>query len=125
MSLRNATEKELHIFSDASEQAIASVAFIRTRDKDNNYHVGFELGKPKVAPTHDHTIPRLELCTAVLAVQMSEIILEELDLNVGITRFYTDSQVVLGYIHSQSKRFYKYVENRIERIRKSSTSYQW
>lgn len=72
-----------------------------------------------------HTIPRLELCTAVLAVQMSEIILEELDLNVGITRFYTDSQVVLGYIHSQSKRFYKYVENRIERIRKSSTSYQW
>lgn len=72
-----------------------------------------------------HTIPRLELCTAVLAVQMSEIILEELNLNVGITRFYTDSQVVLDYIHSQNKRFYKNVENRIERIRKSATSYQW
>ncbi|VDI05042.1 Hypothetical predicted protein [Mytilus galloprovincialis] len=121
----NAAERELHIFSDASEQAIASVAYLRTKDMDNNYHVGFVLGKAKVAPTHGHTIPRLELCAAVLAVQVSEIILDELDIQVNQTRFYTDSQVVLGYIHNQGKRFYKYVENRVERIRKSTQPIQW
>ncbi|CAC5392104.1 unnamed protein product [Mytilus coruscus] len=121
----NAAEKELHIFSDASEQAIASVAYLRTKDMDNNYHVGFVLGKAKVAPTHGHTIPRLELCAAVLAVQVSEIILEELDIQVNQTRFYTDSQVVLGYIYNQGKRFYKYVKNRVERIRKSTQPNQW
>ena len=39
--------------------------------------------------------------------------------------FHTDSKVVLGYIHNQSRRFYIYVANRIERIRKVTQPSQW
>ena len=39
--------------------------------------------------------------------------------------FYTDSKVVLGYIYNASKRFYVYVANRVQRIRKSTNPDQW
>lgn len=40
-SLSKTLCKELHIFSDASEAAIASVAYLRTVNDTNNIHVGF------------------------------------------------------------------------------------
>lgn len=116
----------LHVFSDAFEQAaMTAIVYLRTKDSDNKYHVCFVLGKAKVAPTHGHVIPRLKLCTAVIAVQITDIVTDELDFQPGKIKFYTESQVVLGYIHNQSKLFYKYVENRIERIRKTTEPLQW
>ncbi|XP_048249047.1 uncharacterized protein LOC125378158 [Haliotis rufescens] len=50
--------KEIHVFSDASEKAVAAVAYLRTVDKDKGQRTGFILGKAKVASTHGHTIPR-------------------------------------------------------------------
>ncbi|VDI02885.1 Hypothetical predicted protein [Mytilus galloprovincialis] len=66
--LSKTATKELHVFSDASEKAIAAVAYLRTTDSSGEPNIGFILGKAKVAPTSGHTIPRLELSAAVLAV---------------------------------------------------------
>jgi hypothetical protein len=60
------------VYAGASEKAIAAVAYLRTLDKDGNPDLGFVLGKAKVAPTNGHTIPRLELCAAVLAVGIAQ-----------------------------------------------------
>ncbi|XP_050419153.2 uncharacterized protein LOC126832434 [Patella vulgata] len=117
--------KELHIYSDASEKAVAAVAYMRTTYTDGNHHVGFILGKAKLAPTSGHTIPRLELCAAVLAVEIHDIIQEHLDITPDVITFHTDSKVVLGYIYNRTRRFYLYVTNRIDRIRKSTIPLQW
>ncbi|XP_071942937.1 uncharacterized protein [Antedon mediterranea] len=39
--------------------------------------------------------------------------------------FYSDSRVVLGYISNQTRRFYVYVSNRIERILRTTQPAQW
>lgn len=39
--------------------------------------------------------------------------------------FYTDSRVILGYIHNQTRRFYVYVSNRVQHIRTVSSPTQW
>lgn len=70
-----------------------------------------------------HTVPRLELCAAVLAVELAELITEESDIALHKVRFYTDSRIILGYIHSVTCWFYVYVANRVTRIRKSPD--QW
>lgn len=49
--------KELHVFSDASEKAIAAVTYLRTTDIEGQVKLGFVLCKAKVAPISGHTIP--------------------------------------------------------------------
>jgi ribonuclease HI len=50
----------------------------------------------------NHSIPRLELCAAVLAVEVAQFALEQLDLEIDNVKFYTDSKVVLGYISNEA-----------------------
>lgn len=57
--------------SDASSTAIAAVAYLKTTDSDGEINVGFICGKAKLAPRPEITIPRLELCAAVLAVEIA------------------------------------------------------
>ena len=118
-------EKEVHVFSDASEKAIAAGAYLVTTTDGGDKQTGFILGKAKVAPQHGHTIPRLELCAAVLAVEIVQAVCEHLDLQSQNIFFHTDSKVVLGYIYNQTRRFYVYVSNRVERILKASVPSQW
>lgn len=122
---RVCVNKRLHIFSDASEKAIAAVAYMAVSDISGKVHVGFVCGKSKVAPKHGHTMPRLELCAAVLAVELGDMLSEHLDILQVDIHYYTDSMVVLGYIQNQVRRFYIYVSNRVEKIRRLSVPEQW
>ena len=89
---------ELHIFSDASEKAIAAAAYSVGSTDNNTETIRLFLGKAKVAPKSGHTIPRLELCAAVHAVEVFKTIHEHLELTFDKVLFFTDSKVVLGYI---------------------------
>ena len=59
------------MYSDALEEAIAAVAFLKTISKDADKHVGIILDKAKVAHKHVNSIPRFELCGTLLAVEIS------------------------------------------------------
>ena len=78
-----------------------------------------------MAPTHTTSIPRLELCSAVLATQAVMMIRRELDVQVDEEIYYSDSKVVLGYIQNESRRFYVYVANRVQHIRNATAPSQW
>ncbi|XP_062413903.1 uncharacterized protein LOC134105319 [Pungitius pungitius] len=125
VSLSEAQRRVLCIFCDASIKAIAAVAYIKATDADGERHVGFVLGKAKLAPRPEHTIPRLELCAAVLAVELAELVTSEINVDPDAVHFYTDSKVVLGYIYNETRRFYVYVSNRVQRIRRSTRPEQW
>ena len=79
VSLSQAKRVELHVFSDASKEAIGAVSYLKVFDINNVSKVCFLLGKAKVAPRHGHTIPRLELCATVLAVEVSNLASEHID----------------------------------------------
>ena len=86
--------------------------------------MSFVFGKAKLAPSHATTNSRLELCAATLGIEITELINQELDIKPDTVAYYSDSRVVLGYIN-ETRRFYVYVSNRVERIRKSSYPEQW
>ena len=95
-SLIKVVHTELCVFSDASTKAIGAVAYLRAVQEDGKAEVGLVMGKAKLAPQSEPTIPRLELCAAVLAVEMTDLIREELDLKLDAIRFYTDSRWCSG-----------------------------
>lgn len=119
------TRAEIHAFSDASQRAIGAAVYLRLFNTKNEVAISLVFGQAKVAPINPVSIPRLELCGAVLAVQAVDKISKEVDMVISEVTFYTDSKVVLGYIRNESRRFYVYVANRVEFIRKTSTPEQW
>ncbi|CAB4006039.1 hypothetical protein AWC38_SpisGene6700, partial [Paramuricea clavata] len=124
-SLSEASRVEIHTFCDASTEAIAAVSYIKVVLKDGQAQVSFVFGKAKLAPSHATTIPRLELCAAVLGVEITVLVIEELAVKPHSVTYYTDSKVTLGYILSETRRFYVYVSNRVQRIRRLSSPDQW
>ena len=111
-SFVGSTRHEVHIFSDASKEAIAPVAYLKLYHGDS-VNISFLFGKAKVAPAHGHTIPRLELCAAALADEISDTIRDQLEIDPDNFIYYTDSRVILGYLTNETRRFKIYVGNRV------------
>lgn len=88
-------------------------------------HVAFLLGKARVAPLKQTTIPRLELTAAVLAVRVDKMLQKELQLKLEKSVFWTDSTTVLKYICNENRRFHTFVANRTSVIREAADVDQW
>lgn len=64
------------------------MAYLITTDVCDVKEPGFIMIKSKV------TVPRLELCAAVLAFDLAETITEQLNIQPNILKFHTDSKIV-------------------------------
>lgn len=73
-TLSTAQRKELNFFWDASVEAIAAVGYLKVIRSNGECHVRAVLVKAKLAPLSAHTIQRLELGAAVLAVKMEGLV---------------------------------------------------
>ncbi|XP_052680227.1 uncharacterized protein LOC128160994 [Crassostrea angulata] len=125
VDIQNVTRSELHTFCDASQDDIGAVTYVKLYNVHGQSNYGFVMGKSKLAPHHSSTIPRLELCAAVLGVEIGGFVADHLNIPTEACYFYTDSRVVLGYIYNESRRFHVYVANRVDRIRRATFPSQW
>ncbi|KAJ8028733.1 hypothetical protein HOLleu_31057 [Holothuria leucospilota] len=119
------TKLELHHFSDASTSGHGQCSYIRFVNDRNEVHCAFVIGKSRVVPSKPTTVPRLELTAAVLSVKISLLLRKELEYDNVAEYFWTDSQVVLGYIKNDARRFHVYVANRVQQIRDVTDCSQW
>lgn len=58
------------------------IAYLRLKDADIQIQFAFVMGKTKLAPVREISIPRLELTAAVVSVKLSNIIRGELDMTI-------------------------------------------
>ena len=73
------------------DKAPIAVAYLRLVDVFDRIHCSFVMGKARLAPIHEITIPRLELTAAVISVKLGEIIREELEIEIDQVNYWTDS----------------------------------
>ena len=94
-------------------------------DTEIKIHCDFVMGNSHLAPLKFVSIPGLELTAATLSVKISKLIREELQYSIDKEYFWTDSQVMLGYLQNESKRFKIFVANSIQIIKENSVVGQW
>ncbi|XP_019633454.1 PREDICTED: uncharacterized protein LOC109476879 [Branchiostoma belcheri] len=119
------TSVQLHHFADASEVGYGTASYMRIGNQEGRVHCTLLMGKARVAPLKAHTIPRLELKAAEIAVRVNSTLQRELDVNVDETFFWTDSTTVLRYINNERTRYHTFVANRLTAIRNASDPKQW
>ncbi|UYV69371.1 K02A2.6-like [Cordylochernes scorpioides] len=96
LGLMGIQDIQLHGFSDASEDAADLVA-----------------AKTRLAPVRRISIPRLELCAAVLLTRLITHILTVVRLDLGTIVCWTDATIVLAWIKTIARTLPTFVGNRL------------
>ncbi|XP_049869686.1 uncharacterized protein LOC126369369 isoform X1 [Pectinophora gossypiella] len=73
---------EFHVFADASERAYGACLFVRSVGRNGEILVRLLTAKSRVAPLKPTTIPRLELCAALVGARLYEKAVKSLRLQV-------------------------------------------
>ena len=123
-NLPTAQPKELHIFCDASTQALATVIFIRFADK-TVYRTKFVMGKTRVAPLKPQTIPRPELQAAVYACRLQRAFTNNSTLSISKITHWTDSTFLLHWICNINNKQKTCIANRLHEIRHATAIDDW
>ncbi|XP_062713425.1 uncharacterized protein LOC134290324 [Aedes albopictus] len=116
---------QLHFFSDASEKAYGACVYMRSEDNHHNVYVQLLAAKSKVAPSKTkHSIARLELCGATLAVQLYQKVIASLKTTVDVF-FWVDATTVLHWLNSPPSRWKTFVGNRVSKIQEATVGFPW
>lgn len=116
---------EFHGFSDASERCYGAVVYCKSYDSSGKSTVRIVASKSRVAPLKCLTIPRLELCAAVLLSKLMKKVQTAVKLPVENTYFWTDAMIVLAWIQKEPITLKTFVRNRIAIIQELTSISQW
>lgn len=112
-------------FSDASESAYGGCIFLRSIAENGHIFVNLLCAKTKVAPLKTITMPRLELCGALILARLANKVTTSLKLNIHERIFWTDSTIVLGWLKTEPNKLKTFVSNRVSEIQDLTASDAW
>ncbi|XP_029054805.2 uncharacterized protein LOC114882094 [Osmia bicornis bicornis] len=107
---------ELHGFADASQQGYGGCVYLRSTNVDHKNQAYLLCSKSRVAPLRAISIPRLELCGAVLLARLMQMVLKSLPFTPDNVNYWTDSTIVLNWIRAPSRSCATFVSNRVGEI---------
>ncbi|KAL0879304.1 hypothetical protein ABMA27_003083 [Loxostege sticticalis] len=128
-NLQNAQCLQLIGFADASgSSAYGCCVYLRVVDCEGNVKISLLCSKSRVNPLSQQlTVPRLELNAALLLAKLVTRVHKNLSLKATInsTVLYSDSQIVLAWIGTNTAKLNTYVANRVKEISKLTDVFTW
>ncbi|GFX53933.1 integrase catalytic domain-containing protein [Trichonephila clavipes] len=107
-------------FCDASTKAYAAVVYLKSK-----HEIHLVSAKTRVAPIKQLTIPRLELCEALLLAELISVIQKALRTKPAECFLWTDSTIVLSWLMKPPIKENIFVKNRITKILNLTSTDEW
>ncbi|XP_070516626.1 uncharacterized protein [Cardiocondyla obscurior] len=98
ISIESCYENQIHGFCDASNVAYGACLYARSVGKNGEITSKLICSKSRVAPIKPVTIPRLELCGALLLARLFSEVAKAIDLEFNKIIFWSDSTIVLHWL---------------------------
>ena len=106
-------------------KAYGACIYMRTIDTDGIVKSQLVCAKSRIAPVKVISIPRLELCAALLLSRLIDVIIPALNLSILRRYLWTDSTVTLDWISAESNRWKTFVANRVGEIHTLTDRAEW
>nr|CAH7735347.1 unnamed protein product [Callosobruchus chinensis] len=116
---------ELHGFTDASTEAYGACLYLRSVSSSGELTVRLLTAKSKVSPLKSLTIPKLELCGALLLAQLTTKVKQSMNITLNKIFLWCDSTVCLAWIHTEPNRLQVFVQNRVAQIQAQTSPKNW
>lgn len=118
------THTNIHIFADASKKAYGACiyAVTSTEHKIDSYLL---CAKSRVAPTKEVSLPRLELCAALLGGQLLQSVKTWFPTTPQHIFCWSDSTITLSWIAGEPSRWPTFVANRVTKIQHLTADCIW
>ncbi|XP_066261359.1 uncharacterized protein [Euwallacea similis] len=120
-----AIKVQIHGFSDSSEAAYGGCIYLRSVDENGDVHVRLLCAKAKVAPLHTLTLPRLELCGALVLSRLLLKVTSSINIKFDECVLWCDSSVVLGWLKISPNLLKTFVNTRVAEIQAITHDYVW
>jgi len=98
------TEIQLHGFCDSSEKAYGACLYLRSVNQQGEVTTKLLCSKSRVAPVKKVTLPKLELCGALLLAQLIQKTVPALNLKIDRIFLWTDSTIVLSWLAASASK---------------------
>ncbi|GFS60991.1 integrase catalytic domain-containing protein [Trichonephila clavipes] len=116
---------EIHGFADASERCYGAAVYCKSKNLKSETLVRLITSKSRVAPIKSLTIPRLELCAAVLLAKLVKRVVAALQLETAELYLWSDSMIVLAWLRKEPMDLKTFVQNRVAKIQELYPNQLW
>ncbi|XP_062704329.1 uncharacterized protein LOC109403153 [Aedes albopictus] len=126
---------QIHGFCDASNLAYGACVYVRSTNENGQVNMSLVCSRSRVAPIKkaskskrsepDLTIPRLELCGALLLAQLVTDTLNALNIRTDKTVLWSDSTIALAWIARRPEQLKQFVANRVTKIQALTSTMEW
>ena len=126
VNISNAETIYIAGFCDASQLGFAAAIYYIAKNSTGEFKSNLLLSKTRIAPKNISSIPRLELCGALLLVNLMNHVKKSIPYIPQNSYFYfTDSLNVLYWLRSESFDWPVFVSNRLKQCLSSSLIHNW